>query len=105
MHLVIPSCNPNTDYKLFYGGESLAIIISLTAGAINVNSLNRGSTIAVGEVSQPGWNQNGKTNFGNGQLFGRNIESQFVTNLFDNDYIDAPIYESQPATALQNQTV
>ncbi|WP_010497921.1 hypothetical protein [Paenibacillus elgii] len=94
----------NIKLHFLFGGESLAIIISLTTGAINVNTLNRGSAIAVGEVSQPGWNITGKTNFGNGQLFGRNFESQFVTNLYDNDYIDSPIYESQPSIAPQNQT-
>ncbi|WP_197483503.1 hypothetical protein [Paenibacillus elgii] len=82
----------------------MAVIISLTTGAISVNTLNRGSAIAVGEVSQPGWSINGKTNFGNGQLFGRNFETQFVTNLYDNDYIDSPICESQPSIAPQNQT-
>jgi hypothetical protein len=82
----------------------LAVFISLAAGAINVNAMNRGSSIAVGEISQPGWTQNGKTNNGNSQLLGSNIQTGFVSNLFDNDVLDNPITENQPSAALQNQT-
>lgn len=79
----------------------MAVFISLANGAINVNTLNRGSVIAIGEVSQPGWNQNGKSNYGNGQLYGANIETGFVTTLFDNDLIDNPITGVDPATSIQ----
>jgi hypothetical protein len=82
----------------------LAVFISLTAGAINVNSLNRGSAIAVGEISQPGWTQNGKSNFGNGQVIGANFQAGFIANVFDNDVLDNPITENQPSASLQNQT-
>jgi hypothetical protein len=82
----------------------MAVFISLAAGAINVNALNRGSSIAVGENSQPGWTQNGKTNIGDGQVFGSNIQTGIVMNLFDNDIIDNPITENQPSGSLQNQT-
>jgi hypothetical protein len=87
-----------------FGGESLAVFISLAAGAINVNSLNRGSMIAVGEISQPGWAQDGKNNFGNGQMFGWNIQTGIVSNVIDNDIVDNPISEIQPTTSLQTQT-
>ncbi|TVY02051.1 hypothetical protein FPZ45_06310 [Cohnella terricola] len=83
----------------------MAVFITLAAGAINVNAMNRGSVIAVGEISQPGWNQNGKSNFGNGQLFGSNIEFCFVTTLFDNDVIDNPISEIEPATSVQTKVI
>lgn len=83
----------------------MAVFISLAAGAINVNTLNRGSMIGVGEISQSNWNQNGKANFGNGQLFGQNIEAGFLTTLIDNDVIDNPITEFQPAASLQNQAL
>jgi hypothetical protein len=82
----------------------LAVFISLAAGAINVNAMNRGSSIAVGEISQPGWTQNGKTNMGGGQMLGSNIQTLFVANVFDNDVIDNPITENQPSGSLQNQT-
>lgn len=68
-----------------------------------MNTLNRGSVIAVGENSQPGWNQNGKTNFGNGQLFGSNIEAGFVSTLVDNDAVDNPIGSIEPNISPQNQ--
>jgi hypothetical protein len=101
-----PSKRVEYDNRIgFFGGEILAVFISLAAGGINVNSLNRGSLIAVGENSQPGWNQNGKSNFGNGQLFGANVEFAFVSNVFDNDVVDNPIVELQPAPSIQNQTL
>lgn len=83
----------------------MAVFITLAAGAINVNTLNRGGVIAVGENSQSGWSQIGKSNFGNGQLFGANIEAGFVTTLFDNDLIDNPIRTIEPNIAPQNQTL
>lgn len=81
----------------------MAVFISLAAGAINVNAMNRGSAIGIGENSQPGWTQNGKTNFGNGQQFGANIQTIFVANVFDNDLVDNPLGEVQPSASLQNQ--
>jgi len=83
----------------------LAVFISLAAGAINVNAMNRGSVISIGEISQPGWSQNGKSNFGNGQLFGSNPAFCFVSSIFDNDVIDNPISEIEPATSIQTQSV
>jgi len=84
---------------------SLAVFISLAAGAINVNAMNRGSAIGIGENSQPGWTQNGKTNFGNGQQFGGNLQTAFVATVFDNDIVDNPLGEVQPSASLQNQSV
>lgn len=83
----------------------MAVYITLAAGAINVNALNRGSAIAVGEIAQPGWTQNGKSNFGNGQLFGANLQFAFVATVFDNDLVDNPIGEIQPTSSLQTQTL
>jgi len=87
------------------GGGLLAVIISMAAGAINVNALTRGSVIAVGEISQPGWNQNGKINFGNGQIFGSNLTTGFVATVLDNDVFDNPNGEIEPTTSLQGQAL
>lgn len=83
----------------------MAVFISLAAGAININAMNRGSALAIGEVAQPGWNQNGKTNFGNSQLFGANLQTGIVTNFIDNDVLDAPVLEIQPVPTFQNQSI
>lgn len=83
----------------------MAVFISLAAGAINVNTLNRGSVIAVGENAQPGWSQNGKSNFGNGQLFGANIQTGFVSTILDNDVIDNPIVSIEPIPTIQNRVL
>lgn len=77
----------------------------MAAGAININALNRGSVVAVGEISQPGWNQNGKTNFGNGQMFGSNLTTGIVNTLFDNDVIDNPTNEIEPTSSIQGQAL
>ena len=39
------------------------------------------------------------------QLFGSNVETCFVSTLFDNDVIDNPMSEFEPATSVQSQTV
>lgn len=77
----------------------------MAAGAININALNRGSVVAIGEVSQTGWSLNGKTNFGDGQMYGANIQTGFVTTVFDNDLIDNPNSEVEPATSIQGQAL
>ncbi|PUA39338.1 hypothetical protein C8Z91_07840 [Paenibacillus elgii] len=81
----------------------MSVNLFLAAGAINVNTLNRGAVISVGEIAQPGWNLSGKSNFGNGQLFGCNVEFAFVSTLFDSDVFDNPIGTIGPAPSLQNQ--
>ncbi|TJY44062.1 hypothetical protein E5161_01300 [Cohnella pontilimi] len=83
----------------------MAVFISLAAGAINVNSVNRGSAIAVGEISQNGWSQDGKNNFANGQLFGVNFQANIVSTLFDQDVVDNPITENQPTSSVQGQAL
>ena len=78
----------------------MAVFVSLAA--ININMLNRGSSVSVGTVSQPGWNQMGKANFGNGQLVGANLEAFFLTTLIDNDIVDSTTNQVQPAFSLLN---
>ncbi|MEX3618480.1 MULTISPECIES: hypothetical protein [Paenibacillus] len=85
--------------------SGLAVIITLAAGAINVNQMNRGSGISIGENSLPGWSQNGKDNYGNGQNIGANVQVGFVATVVDPDAIDNPIGEIQPSASLQNQTI
>lgn len=77
----------------------------MAAGAININTLNRGSVVAIGEISQPGWNQNGKINFGNGQQYGANLAAGFVSTVIDNDLFDNPMNEIEPATSIQGQAL
>jgi hypothetical protein len=83
----------------------MAVIISMAAGAININAMNRGSVVAIGENSQPGWNQNGKINFGNGELYGANISVGFVSTVIDNDLFDNPMSEIEPTTSVQGQAL
>jgi hypothetical protein len=87
------------------GGGILAVNLLLAAGAINVNSLNRGAVISVGQISQPGWNLSGKSNFGNSQLFGCNLEFAFMSTLLDNDVFDNPIGIIEPNPTMQAQTL
>lgn len=77
----------------------------MAAGAININAMNRGSVVSIGEISQPSWNQNGKTNFGNGPFYGANVEAACVTTLLDNDVFDNPIGAIEPTSSVQGQTL
>ncbi|WP_276354628.1 hypothetical protein [Cohnella caldifontis] len=70
------------------------MFITMAAGAINVNALNRGSAVAVGEIAQPGWIE-----------IRRQRGDRVLTNVFDNDLLDNPITEAQPSTSLQNQSL
>ncbi|ANA80097.1 hypothetical protein C7121_06870 [Paenibacillus glucanolyticus] len=81
----------------------LAINISLGAGAISVNQLNKGCTIAVGENSQPGWSQKGKHNYANCQNIGINVQTEFFAIVFDKDVIDNRISGIKSFASLQNQ--
>lgn len=79
--------------------------VTITFVAINVNTLNRGGVVSVGEVAQPGWAQHGKNNFGNGNMYGVNIETNIVNNVLDSDLVDSPISDVQNTPSFQNQTV
>ena len=79
--------------------------VFITFVAINVNSINRGSAVAIGENAQSGWDQNGKTLYGNGQQVGSNLEAGFLNTVFDNDIIDSPINDIQSVPTAQNQSM
>lgn len=70
----------------------MAVFVSFSA--INVNALNRGASIAVGEIAQPGWAQTGKNNFANGNMFGINFEANVINIIIDPDLLDLPVTEA-----------
>ncbi|WP_248924619.1 hypothetical protein [Paenibacillus hamazuiensis] len=71
--------------------------------AINVNSINRDATLAVGENNQPGWSTHGKTMFGNMQSFGLSFVTNIVNNMIDSDVVDSPIVDNDSIPSAQNQ--
>lgn len=77
--------------------------IAINFVTINVNSLNRDATVAVGENNQPGWSTHGKAIFGNCQVFGISFTSNILTNVIDNDVIDSPINDQDNTPSAQNQ--
>jgi len=81
------------------------LAVFITFVAINVNSLNRGSAVTIGENAQTGWDQNGKSIYGNSQLIGNNLEAGFLNTVFDNDVIDSPINDIQSVPTAQNQSL
>lgn len=60
---------------------------------INVNALNRNSTVAIGENMQPHWETFNKQNYGVGFFSGENVIGKNLNIIKDNDIIDAPITE------------
>lgn len=72
--------------------------------AINVYTINRDATVSVGEVNQPGWNANGKSMFGNAQVFGISLNANIFNNFMDQDIIDSPISDQDLIPSAQNQT-
>lgn len=78
--------------------------VTITFNAVNVNTVNRGSSVNLGEVALPGWASHGKNNYGNGNFFG--ISSVIsVNNIMDNDVVDVPINDIQANPTGQNQQV
>lgn len=77
--------------------------IAINFITINVNSLNRNASIAVGENNQPAWMTHGKAIFGNCQVIGISFTANIVSNVIDCDLIDSPIFDQDFTPAVQNQ--
>ncbi|GGE49784.1 hypothetical protein GCM10011391_30690 [Pullulanibacillus camelliae] len=78
--------------------------VNINFAAINVNALNRDSSISIGENNQPGWSAHSKNNLGAGLLQGFNVVNQ-VSNILDNDVVDSPINDQDGIPGNQNQTL
>jgi len=81
------------------------VAISINFAAINVNSLNRGASVSIGENNQPGWTAHGKNNLGNGNFFGIIFSANQINIILDNDVIDMPINDQDGVPGVQNQSV
>ncbi|KEQ25623.1 hypothetical protein [Paenibacillus tyrfis] len=79
--------------------------VTVTFVAINVNTLNRGATVSVGENAQSGWAQHGKNNFGNGNMFGISFEGGVINTIIDNDIVDTPVADIQNVPTVQSQVL
>lgn len=71
--------------------------------SINVNSINRNSTVAIGENNQAGWSAHWKSNQGNGLYIGNSVTLNNATVILDTDLVDSPILDSDNVPSLQNQ--
>jgi hypothetical protein len=60
---------------------------------INANTLNRNSTVAIGENQQLNWETFNKQNYGTGFLSGENLLGNNINMIHDDDMIDSPIHE------------
>jgi len=81
------------------------VAIAINFAAINVNAMNRETTISIGENNQPGWSAHNKNNFGTGLLFGINMTANQLNNILDSDVVDSPIYDMDGIPSAQNQTL
>jgi hypothetical protein len=77
--------------------------VNIILPQIVMNNANRNSGIAIGENSQPNWHAHSKNNYGVGSMFGFNVAVGNVNILFDSDFVDAPIFETDPNSSPQNQ--
>lgn len=85
--------------------EGYALALQINFIAINVNTLNRDSTVAVGENNQPGWSSHSKNNYGTGMLFGFSVTTNTINNIYDPDLVDAPINDPDIVPGAQNQAL
>lgn len=67
---------------------------------ITVNTLNRNSTIAIGENMQTHWETFNKQNYGIGFFSGENVVGKNLNIIQDEDFIDAPITEQSVNNSL-----
>lgn len=63
--------------------------------SVNVNTVNNGSAIDLGDIKQLGWRSTRKNNYGTGKMFGHNKQSRSISVVFDNDGSDAEFLLNQ----------
>lgn len=71
---------------------------------VHVNTLERNSTIAIGENEQLNWTSNNKSNYGNGMLAGENTVGRNLHIIQDNDAVDAPVSIAGNFSTIENET-
>jgi hypothetical protein len=81
------------------------VAIAINFAAINVNAMNRDTTISIGENNQPGWSAHSKNNFGNGNFFGAFFAANQFNNILDSDVVDSPMFDMDGIPGNQNQTL
>lgn len=79
----------------------MAVIINMIA--INVNSQNTNSAVAIGENQQAAWTSHNKSNFGNGVFVGNTLAPNNIIIILDNDIIDMPVNDNDFVPSGQNQ--
>ncbi len=70
--------------------------------AVNVNALNRNSTIAIGENDQTNWTSHNKNNYGNGIISGKSTVGRNLNIIHDDDVIDVPITSNGITSTIEN---
>ncbi|WP_053360798.1 hypothetical protein [Bacillus sp. FJAT-27251] len=79
--------------------------IAFTLGAININSQNTNSAVAVGENQLPAWAAHRKTNNGNGFFAGNVFNTGNVANVIDPDGVDGMMNNQNIAPSVQSQAL
>lgn len=79
--------------------------LAFTVGAINVNSQNTNSVIAVGENQLPGWAAHRKVNNGIGFFAGNVLNTANAACINDPDAIDGMMNNQNISPSVQNQAL
>ncbi|MDN0191575.1 hypothetical protein QI003_23965 [Bacillus stercoris] len=79
--------------------------IGFTLGAINVNSQQTNTAIAIGENQLPGWAAHRKVNNGIGFFAGNVLNQGNVSTVIDPDGMDGVMNNQNISPSVQNQTL
>lgn len=79
--------------------------ITFGVGAININSQNTNSTVAVGQNQLPGWAAHRKVNNGQGFFAGNVVNTANGSVINDLDFIDGQMNNANVSPSAQGQTI
>lgn len=79
--------------------------IAFTLGAINVNSQQTNTAIAIGENQLPGWSAHRKVNNGIGFFAGNVLNAGNASSIVDPDGVDGMMNNQSISPSVQNQAL
>jgi hypothetical protein len=81
------------------------VAIAFTLGAININSQQTNTAIAVGENQLPGWAAHRKVNNGFGFFAGNTLNAGNMSFVIDPDGVDGVMNNVNISPSVQNQAL
>jgi hypothetical protein len=65
--------------------------LAMRLNNINVNGLDSNASLSVGNNRQPGWSSHGKLNLSRAFTYGKTLQMNDLSIIYDNDLVDVPI--------------